>query len=220
MLLIAPHLDDAVLACGQLLIAHPGAVVATLFAGVPQDAGMSTPWDLASGFSSAREAVAARREEDRTALGLLGARHVWLDFCDDQYRQPPSPQALSDAVRQLAREHSSGPWLIPMGLYHADHFRVHDACLQALGSLDARQTFGYEDAIYRAMPGLLQQRLMALAQAAIEATPAALPMSDRSELKANAVAAYASQVKAFGPHGLDDASQPERYWRLLPVAGR
>ncbi len=35
VVVVSPHLDDAVLGCGQLLAAWPGATVVTVFAGKP-----------------------------------------------------------------------------------------------------------------------------------------------------------------------------------------
>ena len=35
LLVISPHLDDAVFACGRLIASHPSCVVVTVFAGLP-----------------------------------------------------------------------------------------------------------------------------------------------------------------------------------------
>ena len=61
MVVISPHLDDAVFGCGRLLASRPGSIVVTLFAGVPDDAGQLTDWDARCGFTTAGEAVWARR---------------------------------------------------------------------------------------------------------------------------------------------------------------
>ncbi|MCV5262168.1 PIG-L family deacetylase, partial [Escherichia coli] len=76
-LVISPHLDDGVFGCGQLLAAHPGSTVLTVFAGVPE-AAPAPEWDRRCGFTSAQAAMAARREEDRRALTRLAARPLWL----------------------------------------------------------------------------------------------------------------------------------------------
>ena len=36
VVVLSPHLDDAVLGCGRLLSAHPGATVVTVYAGAPE----------------------------------------------------------------------------------------------------------------------------------------------------------------------------------------
>ncbi len=73
---LSPHLDDAVfscgvLSCGDLIAASGEAVVATVCAGVPPSAETLTEWDAVCGFGSARQAITARREEDRAALSTL-----------------------------------------------------------------------------------------------------------------------------------------------------
>ena len=114
-LVISPHLDDAVLGCGQWLAAHPGCTVLTLFAGVPQDASRRlTDWDARSGFGSALEAVTARRREDERALGLLQARARWLDFADGQYGPSVSVSSLAAAVREVLLEAKPSVLLYPM----------------------------------------------------------------------------------------------------------
>ena len=35
VVVVSPHLDDAVLGCGRFLAVHPGATVVTVFAGNP-----------------------------------------------------------------------------------------------------------------------------------------------------------------------------------------
>jgi LmbE family N-acetylglucosaminyl deacetylase len=85
LIVVSPHLDDAVLGCGHLLAQRPGAVVITVFAGRPPRRERVTPWDAAAGFGPGDDVVGARRMEDRRALGALGARPLWLPFLDAQY---------------------------------------------------------------------------------------------------------------------------------------
>ena len=58
---ISPHLDDAVFSCGDWLATHPGAIVMTVFAGVPRDGALHTEWDNRCGFADASHAILARR---------------------------------------------------------------------------------------------------------------------------------------------------------------
>jgi LmbE family N-acetylglucosaminyl deacetylase len=224
-LVISPHLDDAVLGCGAWLAAHPGSMVVTLFAGTPHDAGMLTPWDARCGFANARSAIAARREEDRRALACLGATPVWLDFCDSQYGDPPTVNELAAPLQDALRRHAPARVLYPLGLYHSDHVLTHTACRLALAAVESFvESFVYEDALYRGMPGVLQGRLAELSAQKMQATPARLAPTQAHEIaqgaraKAEAVQAYASQLRGFGPGGYEDAAQPERCWRLQECA--
>src|ERR1700716_1193952 len=75
ILVLSPHLDDAVLGCGHLLAAHPGPTVLTVFAGAP-DAYPEpmTSWDRLAGFSRGDDPLVARRREDAGALDELGSK--------------------------------------------------------------------------------------------------------------------------------------------------
>lgn len=224
-LLVSPHLDDAVFGCGQWLGAHPGTRVVTVFAGLPRDGSQRTDWDAQCGFGSAREALPARREEDRAALALLGCEPRWLEFTDSQYGDAPAVEAVAQALSaELERIGAGEPFVFPLGLFHSDHRLVHEACLVAWRR-QARPALLYEDALYRGAPGLLQQRLADLLNAGLVLTPAkerplhGAEAAKAAEVKARAVQCYASQLRAFGPGGFDDTARPERRWRLEPRAG-
>jgi LmbE family N-acetylglucosaminyl deacetylase len=219
MIVVSPHFDDAVFGCGALLAGHPCARVVTVFAGLPRDAGRCTEWDAHSGFADAREAIAQRRREDRRALGLLKAQPLWLDFADAQYGESPGIDDVAAVLRELLRPLSPDTLLYPLGLFHSDHHLVHEACRAALPALPGLEPLAYEDALYRARPGLLQQRLAELAGRGVQATPAhRVAPSGVAALKAQAVQAYASQLRALGADAADDTARPERYWALQPVA--
>jgi LmbE family N-acetylglucosaminyl deacetylase len=214
LIVISPHLDDAVFACGALLAANPGSLVVTLFAGVPADAGQCTAWDARSGFADAAQAMHARREEDRRALALLEARPLWLEFTDSQYGASPTAGQLSAALQQALRGLAPETLLYPLGLFHSDHRLAHEASHAAAGALPGLRPLLYEDALYRGLRGLLQQRLAELARSGCSLTPARLPADAGSARKAQAVQAYASQLRALGADGYADTAQPERYWRV------
>jgi LmbE family N-acetylglucosaminyl deacetylase len=214
LLVISPHLDDAVLGCGQWLAGHPGAVVATVFAGLPREPTQSTDWDRRCGFGSAAQALATRREEDRQALAELGAEPLWLSHVDDQYGEPADPAALASSLHKLLAARAPDCVLFPLGLFHRDHQRVHDAMRQALALWPVAETWAYEDALYRRHAGLLQDRLCELQQSGVTATPVAGSDTLPGEPKRRAVAAYASQLLGFGERGLADAARPERFWAL------
>lgn len=83
VVIVSPHLDDAVLGCGRLMAAHPGATVVTVYAGGPPVyPDPMTHWDTLAGFVAGDDVLAARREEDAAALTVLGATPSWLDFVE------------------------------------------------------------------------------------------------------------------------------------------
>jgi LmbE family N-acetylglucosaminyl deacetylase len=193
--------------------------VATVFAGLPADAGARTDWDARCGFASAGEAVRARREEDRAALALLGCEPRWLDFGDSQYGATPAVEAVAEALSALlAQQGEDEAFVFPLGLFHADHQLVHEAGMAAWRR-HPRPALLYEDALYRGIPRLLQRRLAELLRQGLELTPAKEPPSAAAALKARAVRCYASQLRAFGPGGYDDTARPERRWRIETETG-
>nr|WP_284508415.1 PIG-L family deacetylase [Caballeronia sp. INML5] len=222
-LVISPHLDDAVFSCGALLAASPGASVCTIFAGAP-DTALATDWDAQCGFADAHQAMRERRVEDKAALHVLGARAVHLGFLDSQYTQggtSATTAKIASAIRDVMRETDCATLLMPLGLFHSDHALVHTAAREACLS-DATACIAYEDCLYRRMDGLVQQRLVELIGSGIEATPLLDPIDAATlsrciEAKQRAVQCYASQLKAFGPHGYDDVLAPERFWTLRAV---
>jgi LmbE family N-acetylglucosaminyl deacetylase len=84
LVVLSPHLDDAVLSLGAALrrAARAGADVSivTVFAGDPEAAGPASPWDRRGGFTTAGEAARGRRSEDRRACAALGVTPIWLPF--------------------------------------------------------------------------------------------------------------------------------------------
>lgn len=220
MLVISPHLDDAVFSCGAALAALPGAVVCTVFAGAPREA-LVTDWDTQCGFANAREAMHARRAEDAAAMDALDARPLHLDLLDSQYAGDVSTTSdeIASALIGVIRTNAFRALLIPLGLFHSDHHLVHDACRSVWRAEPMLTCIAYEDALYRRMSGLVQARLNKLSQHGITATPVSAPIEAHALVrnlaaKQRAVSRYASQLRAFGPSGYDDVFAPERFWTL------
>lgn len=212
---VSPHLDDGVFSCGGFLAAHPGSVVITVFAGRPLP-GPLTEWDRASGFEDGDDVVGRRREEDRAALSLLGARPRWLEFLDAQYGAPPDRQAVADDLEKTLVDEAPDAVIIPLGLFHDDHRTTHAAGLAVARRRAEWAWFAYEDALYRRIDEELPDRRAALAADGFRLDPAVLPV--RPEGKGAAVACYASQLRALstpGRPGSTDLSAPERFWRLV-----
>ncbi|APR39097.1 PIG-L family deacetylase [Paraburkholderia sp. SOS3] len=219
LFVVSPHFDDAVFSCGALLATSPDAAVCTVFAAPPEH-DMCTEWDTKAGFAGAYESVHARTIEDDNALAVLDAIPVRLPFRDAQYLDSPSIGKLAAALEETIYGSTANTLLMPLGLFHADHRLVFDACCEILPRLSHLTWFAYEEAIYRPMPGQVQQRLVDLAKRGIVATPAhpaadhTLDCERRALIKREAISAYTSQLRAFGPEGYADVFAGERYWRL------
>ena len=221
ILVVSPHLDDAVLGCGDLIASRPGAVVVTVFAGSPPPRPEPTHWDTASGFGAGEDAVARRREEDRDALAVLSARPIWLPFLDGQYEAPPAPGEIAGRLAEEIAAAAPDAVLVPLGLWHDDHRLAHEAAVEAMPRCPDVQWLAYEDAIYRAFPGdLLAERRRWLRERGIDAAP--LPAGPpASAVKRRSIECYRSQLRALGSPagpGWTDALEPERYWRLRAIS--
>ena len=98
VLVVSPHLDDAVISAGQFLAGRPGAVVVTMLAGAPNPP-VIRKWDNMSGFATSQEALRARWAEDERALAVVKATAVHLGFLDGQYE--PAARACAAVDRCL-----------------------------------------------------------------------------------------------------------------------
>lgn len=228
MVVVSPHFDDAALGTAHLLSSHPGSTVVTVLGGRPGSyPDPVSPWDAAGGFAVGDDVVAIRREEDRAAMDVLGARPVWLDFADHQYLAPedrPVPVDVAPALaRALGDAHPTAVFL-PMGLANPDHVLTHDAGLLARVALAADGTaplwFCYEDGGYSHLPGLLAWRVSRLFRSGLWPTPAIVPVVPDPASKRAAIGCYRSQLEPLRrDHLLEErltAQVPEQYWRLDP----
>jgi LmbE family N-acetylglucosaminyl deacetylase len=217
ILVLSPHCDDAVFACGALLESHPRTLVATIFAGRPPADFPLTEWDQAAGFGPRDDIMGMRRAEDREALTTLGAIPLWLDFLDSQYRPRHTADDLGEAVEQLLCLCRPSAVVAPLGLFHDDHRAVHQAALRTARRHAAPIWFLYEDANYRLIPGLTARRLSELTAEGWALHDASFPTRPDASRKKDAVHAYASQLRALaskGRPGHSDALAAERYWRI------
>lgn len=225
VLVVSPHLDDAALGCAGPLTAAREAFVCNVFTGFPAPSLPLTPWDASCGFASGAQAMQARLEEDGRALQILGACGRHLGFLDSQYAPLPERKRVAEAIVDAIDAIAPEVVLIPMGLHHCDHERVHEAALLARRKRASLVWLGYEDLPYRRRRGVLQARLVALAHDAIQATPVTWVQTDL-EVKARAVAAYASQLRAIEASSRDEpdggraAVEHERFWLLEPTPGQ
>jgi LmbE family N-acetylglucosaminyl deacetylase len=132
-LLLSPHFDDAVMSSGHWLVRHPGCTVAIVGSGRP---GLGVPacqWDSTSGYSSGDAASLGRRDEDASALGVLGCQQHLLGFLDGEYqkevgRSHEDPNRSGDFEAELTRtleelytRMQPEQFIAPLGLAHEDH---------------------------------------------------------------------------------------------------
>jgi LmbE family N-acetylglucosaminyl deacetylase len=127
VVVLSPHLDDAVFSLGATIsrLTRSGArvTVLTVFGGDPSSRVAAGDWDRRTGFETAGEAAAVRREEDRRACALLGVTPVWLQFVDVQYEDGTTDDDLLAAVRAAASD--ADALLVPgFPLTHPDHARI------------------------------------------------------------------------------------------------
>ena len=225
---ISPHLDDAVFSCGDLLAACADApnrsTVLTVLAGLPPPSISLTWYDERCGFETSDEAVRTRWTEDDNALAALNTVSVRMAEQDSQYAPLPEPEALALRLRDClaAIQDSVDTVVVPMGLFHCDHECVADACLALMKSkTGAVRWVAYEDVLYRRRHGVLQQRLVALFQNGVTATPITLlgpaqtiDSPPHAEAKRRAVQCYQTQLRELSMSAGGDETSPERYWLL------
>jgi LmbE family N-acetylglucosaminyl deacetylase len=234
VVIVSPHLDDAVLGCSTLMAAHPGTTVITVFAGRPTE--YPDPmghWDALCGFVEGDEVHVARRAEDTAALAVLDATPVWLDYVEHSYLERPDwvrPEAIVDELEAAVRAAAPTAVFAPFGLGNPDHDCTHDAAMLVRDRFDpdapdvegqgAVPWFLYEDTGYKHIPGLLAWRVARLFRRGIWPTPAAVPVSTDRSRKDAAVACYPSQLLALEAEwDLSTklaAPSPEQFWRLAP----
>jgi LmbE family N-acetylglucosaminyl deacetylase len=124
VVVLSPHLDDAVWSTFSVLSSAQHVVVANVFAGIPE--GPPGWWDARCGITDSAAHVRARRAEDASVLATLGRSPVDLDLLDDQYRD--GPVAAAEIVAELERHVPAVSHVYaPAGIGHPDHALVRDA---------------------------------------------------------------------------------------------
>lgn len=214
IVVVSPHLDDAVLSCGGLLGARPGSTVVTVYTGVPDAADLLTDWDRRCGFGSAAEAMRERRREDARAMAIVRGHGLALGFLDSQYIACADAGllALTEALMRTLAELRPDAVAIPLGLLHADHVRVSDAALMVRDAWRGPAWLVYEDVPYRCLSGMVQARFAQLHARGVIVAPADFAVDTRA--KPLAVAAYTSQLKGLQREPAELGRQ-ERYWHLV-----
>lgn len=92
LLVVSPHLDDAVLSCEAVIGGDRQAEIVTVFTAAPPGDSASA-WDTRCGFATSGEAMAARRQEDIAALARTPHRRHELGLREVAYAAPGSRAA-------------------------------------------------------------------------------------------------------------------------------
>ena len=162
--------------------------------------------------------MAARRAEDARALASLSAEPHWLQFVDEQYGARPSVQEVVDALDATVDRVRPGSFVLPMGLFHADHLLAHEAAVALLARRGVAEWLVYEEAPYRRQPALVAERVATLRAAGLTLAECVANARPASDVKRRALDCYASQMRALstlGKAAAAEAHRPERYWRVV-----
>lgn len=209
ILLVSPHLDDAILSAGRLMADRTDNVIVTVFAGNPPDAeNVHTPYDETCGFGDAAGAMAQRRHENELATAFLNAEAINFDYIDEQYGEPNDTNKIVQALQNIVDDGEFDYILGPLGLGHPDHIRVSDAVRQLKTD---KPVYLWEDLPLRVVePELVVERLYELGLSFRDKVN--LPAGDISR-KIRALSCYSSQI---GTGILDPflLYVPERFYRI------
>jgi len=216
LVVLSPHLDDAILSCGGLIhrrsVAGDQVIVLTVFA---TDGGDSEPSEFARrilGYMRlGRNGMQVRREEDLAGCRMIGAEASHWDLPEAIFRRDPATQEplykayrdLFGAVQpadesliatladQLLGEVRGDEILAPLAIgHHVDHQILRAAAQRAFG---LRLGF-YEDFPYLQKRGAIQAALGMDEGWQSEVIP--LGRADR-RAKVSAIGAYRSQIRGL-----------------------
>jgi len=124
IVIVSPHLDDAVFSIGSTMATWSrrglDLQLVTLFAGDPDRVTRPSYWDSKRGTTTAAEATMARRGEDAAAACIVGATPFWGPFDDAAYVAKRDPDAMWNFLQ--AHMESAAIVLLPgWPLIHTDH---------------------------------------------------------------------------------------------------
>ncbi len=225
IVVVSPHLDDAVLGCGRLLAAHPGATVVTVYAGRAGELSRS-----ADALGHGLRLRAGRRRARRPQASRTGARSAcsMRPPCGSTTSSTSTstsptgsvPTRPSAGLEAAIRAADPTAVFMPFGLANPDHTATHDAARLVRERMPEPAWFCYEDMGYQHIPGLLAWRVAQLFRAEIWPTPAAPTVDPGHERKQAAVAHYGSQLRALEADWQIGAKlaapAPEQFWSLDP----
>lgn len=240
MLVVSPHLDDAVLSAFALLDHQTNTSVLTVFTGAPAD--LTTDWDRDRGFPDATAQMSARLLEEHAVMDFVGISHEELDFIPVEYRPAASLTlpGIDIVVAVTAKLGSAQTVALPVGaggrfslrrkvmhrLFprrrppggttpHPDHLATTDLLIGPILAL-GRDLLLYEDLPYLWAGRGDERAALLAARHNSHVELLSLPV-DRGR-KAAAIALYASQADAIILRPADQIADVlpthERFWIL------
>lgn len=204
MVAVSPHLDDAILSLGSTLAqaVQTGAKIEilTVFSDIPSSKAPASAWDRRCGFATEGEAATARREEDRRACSVLGAKPRWLDFGDECYARRGSEDDIWSAVTAATRD--ADAVLIPgFPLAHADHARLSELLLRRGLSCPRIALYAEQPYMFTQGKTPIGSTLSPALKSMVGATPAWTRVPTHGvyrRIKYRAVRSYRSQLRHLG----------------------
>ena len=117
---------------------RPDTEVVTIFNWRGTAPDVQTTYDAKCGFSTADEAVHARREENEAALALLNATSIDVNMADMQYGGARmEDEFVKNRVLGLLDKDADYEFMIaPFGLAHPDHEQTTNVALMLAAELD------------------------------------------------------------------------------------
>lgn len=126
-IVLSPHFDDAIFNCFSVL-QKPKAMAITIFAKAP-DKNVKTIWDRLCGEASSYKMVEKRATENISALKLVKAKNLNLDYFDAQYRTTKDDlDGLYTNLKKNLNQDSIvyAPLALSKLFAHPDHIIVRD----------------------------------------------------------------------------------------------
>jgi LmbE family N-acetylglucosaminyl deacetylase len=130
VVVLSPHLDDAVIDCWSVLSGGDPVTVVTVCAGIPTP-GPAGHWDALAGARDRAARMRERREEDLAALALAGRHGLHLSLPQADHRRGPPPPLSAIDRALVAHLPSASAVYAPavLGTRHPDHALVRDYAL-------------------------------------------------------------------------------------------
>lgn len=224
ILVVAPHMDDEMLACGATIAALPEKQsIHVIYA---TDGARSPVPDLPWGARPNPALVQVRMTEARNALDTLGipvANATFLGLPDGSLKSCENElsEILTTHIRRVQPDHVFAPFRLDR---HPDHLAVHRAAVRALKAACSAATLN-EYFVYfrwRLLPGgdvrkMIRDDLMVC-----------IPVSSHEKQKSRALACYKSQTTLYfewqdrsilAPGNIDEVcTTPECFLQTVPGA--
>lgn len=214
MLVVQPHLDDAVLGAWRQIMDRVASklVVATAFSGTPSRYPplSKRPHDDICGFRRGEDVMSTRRAEDRQAIEMMGGRVVHMGMLDSQYLgEMAVDQVRPNGDRFSFHRQVEAEWetcgrpvevWCPAGVAHPDHMWVLQQMVEFCTRRDVRLRCWLEPGYRSRYPELAGKALAAL----VDQTDTAIPWM-LAATKLAAIRCYVSQMHALSSLSLIDA---------------